>query len=649
MNRQAPSPESARTRITLIELHPERSCREDAAARVAAKTDGGGRGWHLDCRLESGGPWAGLRDLFLDLFDEIQEAAPELLQHHAYELAMAIPQLRGRVDISQLPLTDVAEKDELVRNYPMDRAFRMVHGLTELLAAWHQRDGRPWLIYAEGYSRAGALNQRFFHELVRRFGAMDLELVLAVAPGDRLRVEDRFSELAETRSLAIDGVPHRGEELDAAGWAERAAELKEQVGGNADVAEALYPDILRAYRNAGDDEELMRWQVYALGVCNHRGFYEDARFYLPTVLDGLAEFVGDDEEDRWNVVGNVFNTHVTINQPEAALYHMERYAVAEIGEPALVARVSYIMAMIYARFLPESNFDLAETYLNRGLELLESADFEDEGDRHFQTVFLMNGLALVRHRQGHPEDAIRLCQDGFDRLQEHLGSDRHRLHRSVLQYNTAQVYQAVGRHEEAVRQYTLALEMDPFYSEYYNDRGSLYLKMDRFDLAQQDFERAIELSPPYSEVWTNLGQCHRRQGNLEGALQAYDRALDLDPDVFLARLGRAQIRERAGDVEGALADYDRALEVDPEQPLLLANRATLRYEQGDVEASLEDLNRAVRLDPENPDLYRNRAVALEDLNRPQEAASDLANYLRLNPSAPDRDEVRQQVGALMTA
>ena len=189
--------------------------------------------------------------------------------------------------------------------------------------------------------------------------------------------------------------------------------------------------------------------------------------------------------------------------------------------------------MLHARFLPEKDFEKAEEYLERGIRYLDQAHKMPERDRHFLRVFLLNGVAFVRHRQGRPLEAIELCKSGSEHLDRHLNPDQHRLHRSVLLYNTAQVYAALQMHEHAIENFSAAMSMDPNYSEYYNERGNVYLSMGAYKEAVQDYLAAIDLSAPYQEVWTNLGQCYRQMGRLEEAIQAYSRALDLDPGALL--------------------------------------------------------------------------------------------------------------------
>ena len=50
----------------------------------------------------------------------------------------------------------------------------------------------------------------------------------------------------------------------------------------------------------------------------------------------------------------------------------------------------------------------------------------------------------------------------------------------------------LDRRAEAIDYYTAAMQMDPNYSEYYLERGGLFLKSERYEECERDLLRAIE-------------------------------------------------------------------------------------------------------------------------------------------------------------
>jgi len=598
----------------------------------------------LPSDFRDGGIWAVVGPWIASLLPRIERQAPELAGRHALELAVVFPGQRRAAGLETL--TDQAAGAESVRNYAMDRAYRVPHGLVELLDAWYtQAPPAPRLVVCDGFDRAGALSRRFFRELLRRRGhKLGITLVVVVGPGGAAEALRHFHPGVPSAVARLDvpaDPPGLSPRMEAFGHM-----LRERVGTHEFPPEHVFPDLLRYWEEGDQPVAALPWMAYALGRFNHYGFYEDALLFLEPVLRGV-DLIPETKDflTRWNVVGAVFNCLIAVGQVDRAHQVVRDEALAKISDPLDRARACYVLAMLHSRFLDVKDFAAAEGYVNEGLRLLERVDAGDE-NRDFLHVFLNNGLAYIRSRQGKPREAIELCATGHDRMRTRLGGHKHRLHRSVLLYNIAQVYTATREYDKAAEYYGQALEMDPNYSEYHNERGNVYLAMGRYDDAIADYREAIRLSAPYQEVWTNLGQCYRQMRRLDEAADAYSHALDLDPDAGLARVGRAQVRAALGQLDGARQDYESALAANPAQAPVLMNLAVLLYRSGDVHGALARLDQAVAHDPAAAAVYRNRAVALEELGRPDDAARDLARYLELTPAAADRDTVEEKIAAL---
>lgn len=633
-------------KVLLLEARPGEARRRFLAEVCAAAREAGARASLLDCDFAAGGPWAGVRELFASLLDELQAERPDLVHRHDYELVHVVPALRRMLAVRNPTLTDLAPPEEKSRNYPADRAFRIVHGLVDLLAEWGPTAG-IWLIAADGFDLGGHIGRRFFRELMRRRGAaLRIVFVAACAPGGSGELAAELAPAVrgwtESLDLAVEPPPAPPDREAAA---RRAEELERVVGLDRLEIPVHLEELIHAWRTAGRPDRAFRYQYQALDMYNNLGLYEDAIVYGEAVRRLYPEHGGGDGELHWMIFVKLFMSYVGIREAEAAYRVAEEEVIGRETDPDRLSWLCYLLAMLHARYFRGRDLAKAEELLDRGLEHLGAAGLPEE-KLAFQSVFNRNGLALVRHFQGRHREAIELCRSGWERLDRSLTPDRHRLHRSVLLYNMAQVFLATREHDEAIAHYTAAMEMDPNYSEYYNERGNALMKVNRLGEAAADYRTAIELSPPYFEVWTNLGQCHRLMGQHREAIAAYTRSLDLEPGQVLAWLGRAQSGEAVGEAEQAMADYSAALAIDPDLWEALASRAVLHYERGDLASSLGDVGRAIELAPGVADLYQNRAIVLADLGERQAAAADLERYLQLNPDADDRSLIEERLRAL---
>ncbi len=580
------------------------------------------------------GVWAGLRDLLEWVLPRMRATAPHLIEQHSYELCLVLPELRCELSVKNPCLTDVASDDEKVRNYANDRGYRSLHGLIDLLAEWHQLQETPstWAIAFDNFDLATPLVHRFFAELLRRRGErLQLALLLGVSPGSASAAlfEPRLIE-SIAGSHDAGALPTAVQELSPAAAGRLASDLEERIGEDQIEWLLHIPRLIRLWRQSDSPERALRWLVRAMNVYDHDGLYEVAARFAPEVEANLGRMFEVDRRLHSLGVINLFFCYAALGRAEQAYELLQTEGLPKVEDPHFRVDIHYFLAMLHARFLPRRDQTRANWHLDQALALIPELD-TTEAQHHFLTVFVRNGLAYVRLKQGRADEGLALCRSGLAELDQYLLPEQHRLHRSVLLYNAAQVLAGVGREEEAIEYLTRAMEMDPNYSEYYLERGGLFLKAEQFAQAEQDLRRAIELSPPYQEAWTDLGQCYRAWGRMADARQAYDRALDLDPKVTLALIGRAEAATELGQLDSAIADYSAALELDPNQALVLAGRAIAHFEANRPIEALLDLDRAIELSPETADLYANRAVALEALGRAADAARDQTQYLELQP------------------
>jgi tetratricopeptide (TPR) repeat protein len=637
--------------VIVLEAAPGRERAELLAAWArGARAAGASAAWAVSADLSRWGVWAGLNGWMKRLLPDLEASAPGLVTSHDAELVAVLPDLGRRLRPRYLPLTETATRDEVVRSYAPERAFRIGHGIVDLLEAWHaQSGGGQWTLAVDDFDRRGALVGRFFRDLLRRRGAkLRLALLVAVDPGAGQAVEDELAPFARVLRAAADLRTDPAAAPTPAEAARRARTLEERIRQGPNTSVHHLHEMGDLWTAAGDADRAAMWDLAAIRHYNQAGWHEDAMRHTVRLEAALRSLDGGPlAASRWNMVVALYTTYQSCGFAHRACELVRTEGAEALTAPEERARALYVMAMFYVRHLPpeDHDYDRGERYLREALAELQRAELPEE-ERHFMTVFILNGMALARVRQGDPDDAARMTHANHARLEENLSPGRHRLYRSVLLYNAAQVHARTGKYAEAIEMYTSALEVDPHYSEYYNERGNVRLKAGRLAEAEADYRRAIEVAAPYPEVWFNLGQCLGMMRRPEEAEAAYARCLDLDPARHRARVGRAQALAALGRRDEALAEYDAAIAAEPGNPLVLANRAALRFDAGRLEESAADLDRAIALSPRNPGLYLNRAVARKELGRLDDEAADLEAYLRLAPAAKDRGEVGARLAEL---
>jgi tetratricopeptide (TPR) repeat protein len=57
-----------------------------------------------------------------------------------------------------------------------------------------------------------------------------------------------------------------------------------------------------------------------------------------------------------------------------------------------------------------------------------------------------------------------------------------------------------GHYEQALADYSQALDLDPTYANTYYSRGNTYYALHQYEQALEDYEQALKLDPTHSEA-----------------------------------------------------------------------------------------------------------------------------------------------------
>lgn len=293
----------------------------------------------------------------------------------------------------------------------------------------------------------------------------------------------------------------------------------------------------------------------------------------------------------------------------AALAFLDDF-LATFPASRFVPTALYAQSMTYGRYQVPVDLPAAEDCAVRNLRIIEDK-FADHPRHTYIKVFAENAYAYIKARQGKFDEALALCEHGIAEIVGAYGADRFQLHRSILIYNTSQVYELVNDLDRAERRLRTAIACDPFYAEYYNDLGNLLSRVSgREEEALAAYAQAITLSPPYYEAYLNRGMLRAELGNVDGAQADFERALRIKPAEWRALRELGNLRLLAGDAAAALTAYDQALQHEAHDADLLANAAVAASELGDSALAIAHGQAALAINPQHANARHNLAVEL---------------------------------------
>jgi tetratricopeptide (TPR) repeat protein len=121
-----------------------------------------------------------------------------------------------------------------------------------------------------------------------------------------------------------------------------------------------------------------------------------------------------------------------------------------------------------------------------------------------------------------------------------------------------------GRYEDAVKEFTAALEKNPDHVLARLGLAITYMQMEKIDEAMQEFNQVIEKNPDLAVAYADRGILNDRLGRHKEALADYKKAIELDAEIlegpgWLWRFMRnidekpPTIKDRAAYLEAELA------------------------------------------------------------------------------------------------
>jgi len=84
------------------------------------------------------------------------------------------------------------------------------------------------------------------------------------------------------------------------------------------------------------------------------------------------------------------------------------------------------------------------------------------------------------------------------------------------------------KYEDAVVQFTSAINLEPSNPDYYFTRGEAYVKLSKFAEAKADFEKALIFAPKNIDAMINLGSTQNKLGNYDEAIRLFNHVAATD-------------------------------------------------------------------------------------------------------------------------
>jgi tetratricopeptide (TPR) repeat protein len=177
----------------------------------------------------------------------------------------------------------------------------------------------------------------------------------------------------------------------------------------------------------------------------------------------------------------------------------------------------------------------------------------------------------------------------------------------------AELFMQFHQDEEALKEYLLLLQAEPFVADHHYHAGMLFEERRRDDRAFTYYLKTIELNPEHADAHFRLGKILYKQKKPIEAKIELEKAVKYDTDNYDAYFYLGKLQKDAHDYLSALLYFEKS-ENDPEMKVkALIERATCFMNMNNWESAINELDRAIRIgenEKRNEVIYARYFIAL---------------------------------------
>jgi protein O-mannosyl-transferase len=163
---------------------------------------------------------------------------------------------------------------------------------------------------------------------------------------------------------------------------------------------------------------------------------------------------------------------------------------------------------------------------------------------------------------------------------------------ALAYYGRGVAFKDENKINEALNDYSKAIQLNPDYADAYYNRGALLLNANKIDEALNDFNKAIQLNPGDAKAYSNRGALFLNANKIDEALNDFNNAIQLNPHYADAYYNRGNVFYSEKKYEEAISNYSKAIELKSNYAEAYFNRGVAEFHSGKKDAACLDMKQA---------------------------------------------------------
>jgi tetratricopeptide (TPR) repeat protein len=205
--------------------------------------------------------------------------------------------------------------------------------------------------------------------------------------------------------------------------------------------------------------------------------------------------------------------------------------------------------------------------------------------------------------------------------------------KSMVYFSQAQSYYDQNQFQQAIDDYTKAIQENPNNYMAYINRGIVLFELNRYDEALKDFKKAQIINPKNAYAYYNSAIVYTKMASTtlendntylfyQKAKDELTKAIQNDPNFYKAYINRGLVNYKLAFYQDAIDDFTKAIQLKPLDYKAYYNRGIVYYILDNFKAAESDFTNAIEINPDNADAYFNRGLVYKHEDNSKGALAD---------------------------